>query len=179
MMMRIFAIASLVLPAALLGCCAHAEVITPQRDITTIRLAGGDIALLHTVIDLNNAHAMETISFFQPSATGAAVQIPFDMNGNYQPMLPLRSGADCAISGVRTIRSGESLKVVYAQRKGGWSERQSVTFLVFALERNDGGAPGTPSLYFKQQRKLASKAAYCDVNQALDKEMALYGTGVD
>jgi hypothetical protein len=179
MTMRIFAIASLTLSAALLGCGARAEVIKPQRDITTIKLAAGDIALLHTAIDLNNAHTMETVSFFQPNARGAAAQIPFDMNGDYQPVLPLRSGADCAISGVRTIRSGERLKVVYALRKGGWAEQQPVTFLVFALERSDGGAPGTPSLYFKQQRKLASKAAYCDVNQALDKETALYGAGAD
>jgi hypothetical protein len=149
---------------------AQPDAITPQRDITPIKLATGEVMMLHTLIDLNNAHPVETISFFRPSINGPAEHIPFEMDGDYQSFLPLRSGADCAISGMRAFRDGENLHIVYALRKGGWVEKKAVTFVVFELAKNEEGAPGTPPLYFRQQNKLVSKRAYCDVNQALEKE---------
>jgi hypothetical protein len=158
---------------------ARPEAITPQGDITTIRLPGGELSMLHTLLDLNNAHPMETISFFKRSASGPAEQIPFEMDGAYQPILSLRSGADCAISGMRAFRQADKLEIVYALRKGGWAEKALVTFLVFELTTNEEGAPGTPPLYFKQRSKLMSKQAYCDVNRALEKEVPLSAIGVN
>lgn len=156
---------------------AHAQVITPQRDMTQIDLADGPVTMLHTVTEMNNAHPLETISFFKPSTTGAAQQIPFEMNGDYDPILPIRTGADCAVSGVRTIKTGKQLRVVFALRKGQWAERKKVTFLIFNLEKNDEQAPGTPPLYFKQQKKVTTTSEYCDVNAALTKEEKLYRPG--
>jgi hypothetical protein len=158
---------------------ARPEAITPQGDITTIRLSGGELSMLHTLLDLNNAHPMETISFFKRSASGPAEQIPFEMDGDYQPILPLRSGADCAISGMRAFRQADKLEIVYALRKGGWAEKKLVTFVVFELATNEEGAPGTPSLYFRQRSKLTSKQAYCDVNRALEKEAPLSAIGAN
>lgn len=175
---RIFAAASLLL--ALGGqsaCAAPPEVIRPTRDITPIHLPDGDIALLHTLLDLNNAHPVETMSFFKPSADGPAQQIPFEFDGQYQPSLSQRSGADCVVSAVRVLRSGGKLQVVYATRKGQWADNKPVTFAIFTLARNDEGAPGTPPLYFRQVKKADTRAQYCDVNDALDKEAALYRMG--
>jgi hypothetical protein len=158
---------------------AQPEAITPRSDITTIKLTDGEIEMLHTVIDLNNAHPEETISFFKRSSSGPAEHIPFEMDGDYTPFLPLRSGADCAISGMRAFRRGDKLQVVYALRKGGWVEKKVVTFVVFELARNEEGAPGTPSLYFRQQAKRVSKQSYCDVNQAIEKEAPLSQAGAN
>lgn len=156
---------------------AMAQVITPQRDMTQIALADGVVTMLHTVIEMNNAHPLETISFFKASANGAAQQIPFEMNGDYDPILPIRTGADCAISAVKTIKTGNQLRVVFAMRKGEWTESKKVSFLIFDLEKNDEGAPGTPPRYFKQKSKVTTTAAYCDVNAALAKEEKLYRPG--
>lgn len=180
---RIFAAAS-AFAGALLALAAHAapaqpEVIKPVRDITAIHLPGGDIALLHGAIDMNNAHPVETASFFKPSAKGPAQQIPFEMNGDYEPMLSLRSGADCVVSSMRVLRYGDRLQVVYATRKGEWADKKPVTFFVFGLTKNDEGAPGMPGLYFSLRKKVDTRASYCDVNTALDKEAALYRTGAD
>jgi hypothetical protein len=158
---------------------AQPETVTPQGDIITIRLSAGELSMLHTVIDLNNAHAMETIGFFKRSASGPAEQVPFEIDGDYQPFLTLRSGADCAISGMRAFRQADKLEIVYALRKGGWTEKKLVTFVVFELATNEEGAPGTPPLYFRQRSKLVSKQAYCDVNRALEKEASLSATGAN
>lgn len=166
-------LAASVLALAFARAAAQQGAITPQGDITPIKLASGEVMMLHTMIDLNNAHPVETISFFRPNASGPAEHIPFEMDGDYQPFLPLRSGADCAISGMRAFRNGDHLQIVYALRTGAWVEKKAVTFLVFELAKNEEGAPGTPPLYFRQQNKLVSRQAYCDVNQALDKEVPL------
>jgi hypothetical protein len=144
--------------------------ITPQGAITPIKLATGEVMMLHTLIDFNNAHPVETISFFKPSVSGPAEHIPFEMDGDYQPFLFLRSGADCAISGIRAFRNRDGLQLMYALRKGGWIEKQAVTFVVFELTKNAEDAPGIPRLYFRQQKKFVSRQTYCDVNQALEKE---------
>jgi hypothetical protein len=164
-------LAASVLTLAFGTAAAQPETITPQGDITSIRLASGELSMLHTMIDLNNAHPVETISFFRRSASGPAEQVPFELDGDYQPYLPLRSGADCAISGLRTFRKGDSLQIVYALRKGGWAEKKVVSFVVFELAMNEEGAPGTPPMYFRQRSKVVSKQAYCDVNRALEKEV--------
>jgi hypothetical protein len=156
---------------------ASAQVVKPQRDITTITLGSGPIALLRTSIDMNNAHPIDTVSFYRPRAQGPALQVPFEMNDDYPPVLPLRSGADCAISGFRAIKVGERLQVVYATRKGNWAERKKVSFMIFELASNSEALPGVPSEYFKQSKTVSSRNDYCDVNEALEKEASLYGAG--
>lgn len=176
MTIRILPVAS-VLMLACVTSIARPEAIALQGDITSIRLSGGEISVLHTVLELNNAHPTETISVFKRSTSGPAEQIPFEMYGDYQPILLLRAGADCAISGMRTSRQADKLEVVYAFRQGAWSEKKLVTFVVFELATNAEGAPGTPSLYFRQRSKRMSKQAYCDVNRALENEVPLSATG--
>lgn len=44
----------------------------------------------------------------------------------------------------------------------------------YELTKNDEGAPGWPNLYFKQIKKMTTKAAYCDANVALEKEARLF-----
>ena len=158
---------------------ARPEMITLQGDITIIRLPGGELSMLHTVLDLNNAHPTQTISVFRRSASGPAEQIPFEIDGDYQPILPLRAGADCAISGMQAFRQADKLEIVYALRKGGWAEKKLVTFVIFELAKNEEDAPGTPSLYFRVRSKRMSKQAYCDVNRALEKEVLLPAIGAD
>lgn len=168
-MIRTLLIISAVTPAMVMA-AVQPIVIKPQRDITSIVVADGEITLLRTVIDLNNAHLAETLHFFKTSAIGPAQQIPIEIKGDYIPVLQLHAGADCAISGAKIFKVGTKLQVVYGVRKGDWSAKTVVKMTVFELTRNDEGAPGTPSLYFAQKNEMMSKSAYCDVNAALDKE---------
>ena len=58
-MIRTLLIISAVTPAMVMA-AVQPIVIKPQRDITSIVVADGEITLLRTVIDLNNAHLAET-----------------------------------------------------------------------------------------------------------------------
>ncbi|MCS0630462.1 hypothetical protein NX786_14070 [Telluria mixta] len=169
MKMRAIASAS-VLTLAASSAVAQTQTVALRGDLTPIKLVGGEIVALRTIIDLNNAHAVETISFLKRNPRGPAEAIPFEINGDYQPSLTMRSGADCAVSGTRVFRDGHILRIVYASRKGEWADKHTVRFVVFELTENVEGAPGTPAQYFKERRAYGSKGAYCDVNRAIETE---------
>lgn len=159
--------------ATLVAFCtsAFAQVaITPQRDLTSISVAGVELQMLYTNIDKNNAHPTDTVTFFRANAKGPAQHVPFEINHRIEPILQLRSGADCAMTGFRAFRSKDQLRVVYAQRDGNWADKRRVTFTIMELKKNTNEDLDTPPLYFHEIDKATSQAAYCDVNEALDSE---------
>lgn len=160
--------------AAAAASAGSPDIVKPQRDLTIIKSFAGDITLLHTLISVNGAHDIELYSFFKRTAAGPAEQIPFARGGSHDAALPVRHGADCALTGVRVLQSGKQLRVVYAARKGDWFDEQPFTYTVYELTSNGGEMPDTPSLYFAEKKKVASKVALCDAGEALDKELLLY-----
>lgn len=160
--------------AALTSGHARAEVIKPKADLTAIKTPAGELTMVNGLIPMHNAHDIATLGFFKRSASGPATLVPFEFDSDYEPLLKLRTGADCMVSSARALREGERLRVVYAQRKGEWSDKKPVSFQIFELTVNDEGAPGTPPIYFVLKKTVVSKTAYCDVDAALDKEAALY-----
>jgi hypothetical protein len=156
----------------------HAQTaITPQRDITIIELGNEKVSMLYTNINKNNAHPIDTVTFFLANPAGAAQHIPFQINGRFEPILQLRSGADCAMTGFRAIKSGNGMRVVYAQRDGNWADKRRVTFTILDLKKNIEEQLDTPPLYFQELTKATTQASYCDVNTALDTESGLYRMG--
>lgn len=149
----------------------------PQRDITIIDLGSEKISMLYTHIDKNNAHPIDTVTFFLSNPSGAAQHIPFEINDRLEPILQMRSGADCAMTGFRVFKSGKRMRVVYAQRDGNWADKRRVNFTVMDLKKNTNEDLDTPPLYFHEQAKVTTQASYCDVNQALDTEAGLYRMG--
>ncbi|KQZ39500.1 hypothetical protein [Duganella sp. Root1480D1] len=156
----------------------HAQTaITPQRDITIIDLGNEKVSMLYTHIDKNNAHPIDTVTFFLSNPSGAAQHIPYQINGRFEPILQLRSGADCAMTGFRAFKAGNRMRVVYAQRDGNWADKRRVTFTVMDLKKNSDEQLDTPPLYFQELTKVTTQASYCDVNTALDTEAGLYRMG--
>lgn len=148
--------------------------ITPQRDLTSIAVAGMELQMLYTNIDKNNAHPIDTVTFFRANAQGPAQHVPFEINHRIEPILQLRSGADCAMTGFRAFKWKDQLRVVYAQREGNWADKRRVTFIVMELKKNTNEDLDTPPLYFHEIDKVTSQASYCDVNEALDSEAGRY-----
>lgn len=130
--------------------------------------------MLHALIDVNGAHNIELYSFFKRTASGPATQVPFERGGNYEATLAVRHGADCAMTGVRVLQGARQPRVVYALRKGDWSDEKPFTYTIYELVSNGGEMPATPSLYFAEKKKVVSKLAFCDAEEALDKEAQLY-----
>jgi len=163
--------------AALLAICTNAfsqAAIKPQRDLTSISVAGMELQMLYTNIDKNNAHPIDTVTFFRANPKGPAQHIPFEINHRIEPILQLRSGADCAMTGFRVLKSKDQLRVIYAQRDGNWADKRRVTFTVMELKKNTDEDLDTPPLYFHEIDKATSQALYCDVNEALDSESGRY-----
>lgn len=148
--------------------------IKPQRDLTTIPLAGMELQMLYTNIEKYSAHPIDTVTFFRTNPKGPAEHVPFEINHRIEPILQLRSGADCAMTGFRAIKWKGQLRVVYAQREGNWADRRRVNFTIMELKKNTDEEPDTPSLYFHEIDKTTTQGFYCDVNEALDSESARY-----
>lgn len=168
----------LLLPVFLLsGVSAQAQVktIALTADLTPIKWGNMTVSALHTVLDVNNAHNTDTISFFLPNTKGAATQLAFESGKfKYVPNLTLRGGADCMISGIKVLMRGETLQVVFAERKGEWFDEKKFDFTVYELTKGEKGSPGYPDIYFKTSKKVTTAGNYCDANMALDKEAKLY-----
>ena len=166
------------LAAALANGPVAAQTIKPQADLTVFKTAAGEITMLHSIVPMNNAHDVELLGFVKRGGTGPATHIPFEIGSDYEPYLNMRTGADCMVSSARVLRDGNRLRVLYARRKGEWLDKKPVTLEVFELTANDEDAPGTPALYFRSRKKADTKAVYCDVNDALDKEAASFTRGI-
>ena len=165
---------ALALGGAAMMAVTAAEIIKPAGALTPVKAAGVELTLFNSVIDANNAHQIETIGFFLASAKGPAAQVAFDFDAGYTSLLLLKSGADCAISAARILRRGAQLRVVYAQRKGEWFDKKSARITLFELDNQSQGTPGLPNLYFRKVKHVDTRALYCDMNDALDKEATLY-----
>jgi hypothetical protein len=153
----------------------YAQVaITPQRDLTPISVGGMELQMLYTNIDKNNAHPIDTVTFFRTNPKGPAQHVPFEINRRIEPILQLRSGADCAMTGFRAFKWKDNLRVVYAQRDGNWADKRRVTFTIMELKKNVDEDLDTPPLYFREVGKATSNAPYCDVNEAFDSEAGRY-----
>jgi hypothetical protein len=163
--------------AALLAIAApsFADVaIKPQRDLTTIPVAGMELQMLYTNIDKNNAHPIDTVTFFRANAKGPAQHVPFEINHRIEPILQLHSGGDCAMTGFRAFKLKGQLRVVYAQREGNWADRRRVNFTIMELKKTSDEELDTPPLYFHEIDKTTTQGFYCDVNEALDAEAVRY-----
>lgn len=91
-------------------------------------------------------------------------------------------GADCTLRDLRIIRGQprRSVTVVIAQREFGRSYADSapIVFHYFDLRVNSQGQIGYPSYYFLESHVVHSKRAYCDVDDAFDRELGLGSAGV-
>jgi len=134
-------LAAKALAVALASGPAAAQTIKPQADFTVFKTAAGDITMAYSIVPMNNAHDVELIGFLKRDGTGPATHIPFEIGSDYEPYLNMRTGADCMVSSARVLGDGKRLRVLYARRKD-----------------------------FKSRKKGDTKALYCDVNDALDKE---------
>jgi hypothetical protein len=50
---------------------------------------------------------------------------------------------------------------------------EKVTFRLYRLVRSTDGIPGRPAYYFDLTETRAAKAKYCDVDEALQKELGV------
>jgi len=130
-----------------------------------------------------NAHAYSHITFYR--ATGGTNPrwelIPFFDRKDVPTVDSFRTveGADCILRDLRVLRPSSRpdapVIVVTGEREPGQSfaDRALVRFVVYHIERNSQGVPGTPEVFFRAVRTIDSTAKHCDIGEAFAAELGL------
>lgn len=163
----------------------------PAKDqAETLRLAYGTREISGSAAELGlrttllrrenfNAHGFDVL-FVHGAGLSESPEVqqlvPFFMQDGESASLRTHEGADCVLRDFRLTVSPESEPViVVAERElhGSYVDELPVRFSEFTLHRNPEGVPGRPSLYFEESRSWRSKSSYCDVGDALQRELGL------
>lgn len=85
-------------------------------------------------------------------------------------------GADCLLQDVAVLqRKSEPVTVIIAKREMGSSfvDTMPVTFEIFETVRDYDTGIGRPPVYFKEVQHIRAKHNYCDVDDAMGKELGI------
>lgn len=176
---------ALVMAAALImgsaSASEHGDTLRMSYGTYPVPRASTDLGLRITVLRRENfnAHGFDVLFVHSAgSPDGAPVQslVPFFEEGNESASLSTREGADCVLRDFRvTVGPAMEPVVVVAERELGASfiDEHPVRFREFTLRRNPEGTPGRPWLYFEASRSWESANSYCDVGEALQRELGL------
>ena len=159
------------------------DVIRFGNGVTSVDILGdGSAGLVVTGTRQNfNAHDFDAVSFYVMAAThgdGKAWNVVPAFNGSDEKLwLPVSGGADCLLHDLRLVRMAgvRYATLVVADRELGESfdDAAEVTFTFYDLTKNRDGEPGRPLYYFTKVRVSKASRAYCDVGEALAKEIGL------
>lgn len=146
-----------------------------------VRGAATELGLRTTLLRRENfnAHGFDVLFVHsaRPSESSEEHQlVPFFMQDGESASLRTHEGADCVLRDFRlTVAPESGPVVVVAERElhESYFEELPVRFREFTLHRNAEGVPGRPSLYFQESRSWHSKSSYCDVGDALQRELGL------
>jgi hypothetical protein len=159
------------------------DVIRFGNGTTSVDILG-DGSAAHVVTGTRqnfNAHGYDAVSFYVEAATnsnGKAWNIIPVVDGTDEKLsLTVSGGADCLLHDLRLVRMpGERYaRLVVADRELGesFADAAEVTFTFYDLMTNRDGEPGRPLYYFTKARVSKASRAYCDVGEALSKELGL------
>lgn len=126
-----------------------------------------------------NAHGFDVLfvhSSDSPEVPAAQGLVPFFGEDGETAHLSTREGADCLLRDFRLKLTPDAEPVVVvAERELGESyiAQGPIRFREFELRRNAERIPGRPALYFEESRSWQSEHSYCDVGEALQRELGL------
>lgn len=123
-----------------------------------------------------NAHGFFAYAFYQRTPKGEWNVIPLEHEGDagLQIGFDTSMGADCTLRDLRLYRArGGGVRLVVAAREFGdsYADSRPVTFTWYALKRNEDRTPGRPALYFARLDTETTKRRYCDVGEAIEREL--------
>jgi hypothetical protein len=183
---RYLALIALVVTSAVAADGSGPKVIPVDNGVNTITLLGEPAMAVRAWRENYNAHGFDVVSFYvRDKAAGEKAfwnVVPVFgqvLKGDTAERLEITvgGGADCVLHDFRLLRSGDDKHVmlVIAQRDMGesFADAAPVHFTWYDLVRNEEEAPGDPWLSFRQTRVTQAMKPYCDVEDALDKELHL------
>lgn len=121
------------------------------------------------------AHGFDVVTFYaqdrEPDGGGPWTIVPLFAGTEEKLYVTVGGGADCTLHDFRLFQGS----LVVAERELGesYADPAPVTFKFYDLRRNSDGAVGWPLYRFEQVRTEAAKKAYCDVEEAFEKELQM------
>ncbi len=163
---------------------ASANLVELKSGINSVDFTGdGALDLVMMAHRENfNAHDFEVASFYVlvDAEEGHPQQwniVPVMAKGQEKLEVIVSGGADCVLHDFRLLAGSGATPatLILADRAMGnsFADPGAVTFTYFTLASNTEGVPGFPRYSFEQSRATRSKAHYCDVEDAFQKELGI------
>jgi hypothetical protein len=179
--------ASTALPVQAAGAAAGPGVVLVDNGIDRLNLDGHAVLALRARRDNYNAHSFDVLSFYTVKTGQSGEELKLvPLFGSEQGKekerfeITVGGGADCLLQDFRLVQATgrQAVRLIVAERDFGASYIAPgiVHFTYYELRQNADQVPGRPSLYFQAGARLDSRQAYCDVNEAFDRELHLGGS---
>ncbi len=160
------------------------DVVRVDNGFASMSLGSRTLVGLRALRENYNAHSFEVVAFyFRDTSEGTPtlnlVPIFGTEKGKRKELyeITVGGGADCKLSDFRLLKpqGRQAARLVVAQRDPGDSfvAPGVVRFVYYDLVQNDEGVPGEPPLYFEEKSRANSRQAYCDVNDAFERELRM------
>jgi hypothetical protein len=180
----LLAAALAVRPAGAAGAPGAPGLVLVPHGIHRLKLDGQVLLAVRARRENYNAHSFDVLSFYtgepgRPADMLNLVPIFGAEQGKEKERyaITVSGGADCLLQDFRLVQASarQPARLVIAERDFGASfvAPGTVHFTYYALTRNTDQSPGRPALYFQASARTDSKQAYCDVNEAFDRELHL------
>ena len=170
--------ASWLLAFAMGSTWAANQPVPINNGMNTLKIRGTDFQVFRAWRENYNAHGFDVVTFYyRNNDTWGLVPLFDDAKASEKLELTAGGGADCRLHDFRLLvyPDATSAQLLVATRDPGSSYVSSevVHYVYYDLEKNVDGTPGAPLYAFKATGRSTSKAAYCDVNDAINNELHL------
>jgi hypothetical protein len=158
-------------------------VVPVSNGVNKLTLDGHEAMAVRAWRENFNAHGFDVVTFYfrdrsdDGKTTWNLVPVFDQDDSRERDMLTVSGGADCQLHDFRLLQADgrRPVRLVLADRDMGdsYADGATVHFSYYELARNEDDSPGRPTLYFKAWKTTVAAHKYCDVNEALDKELHL------
>ena len=170
---------------ALAGQFGEAQPVSLINGINHVTLSGHAATVIVADRENYNAHGFSVATIYMegPSDRQAGnvwnIVPAFPRDSGKPEILQLTTsgGADCVLHDYRLLTSSRSKGawLVIAERDFGqsYAEAALVHFDVYRLQENKDESIGRPPVYFQFDRRIEASKPYCDVDDAMEKELGI------
>lgn len=179
------ALAWVVALPAVAGQFGDAKSVSLSNGFNQVKLGGHEATVIVAERENYNAHGFSVATIYMkgPSdrqdRTVLNIVLAFPRDSGEPEILQLSTsgGADCVLHDYRLLTSERSKEawLVIARRDYGQSyvDHAPVHFDVYRLQENKDGLFGRPPVYFEFDHRVEASKPYCDVDDAMSKELGI------
>ncbi len=151
-----------------------ADLVKASHGVNEIRLSNGkQLIFTKGLVDNFTSHSKYIYSFYVKEGDIWYI-VPLNKEHRRYAIESI-SGADCVVKDLDVSVDGGAVELIVSEREftQSYGEENKVTFTFYKLTRNESGIPGLPRYSFIPYKAKISKSRYCDVHEALSRELGI------